>query len=350
MYPINRQRVWIPLSMLCMAVLLNACTGQGIATVKQDTDEQLVWPLAPNKPRIEYLGSLTHPDDLGITKGFMDKLKDLALGEKDNGMVLPMAVVENSVKQLYVADPGVKAVHRFDRKNGRYDAIKRRGGGDFESPVSLAADSDGKVYITDSELGQVFVVAADEKEAVALQLEEDFIRPTGIAIDKSNGWIYIVDTGLHAISIFNPNLSLLKKFGHRGSGDGEFNFPTHIWLTRNRELLVTDSLNFRIQLLDRHGNYLNQFGIPGNAAGTLSRPKGVAQDSYDHTYVVDSLFHNVQLFDASGSVLMHFGQQGSQAGEFWLPVGIYISENDTIYICDSYNKRVQLFQYIGDEP
>jgi DNA-binding beta-propeller fold protein YncE len=348
MYSLIHHNGWLIVLTIHITILLCACTTQGPVSDQHDTNRDLIWPPAPNKPRIKHIGNLTHPKDLGINKGFLGMLSELALGEEKIGMVHPMAVVENEMDQLYVADPGAKAIHRFDRKGGRYNSIKRIGGKDFESPVSLATDNQGNVYIADSELAQIFIVRSDDNEAVPLALDEDFIRPTGVAIDRDTGWIYVVDTGVHKISVFNQDMMLLKKFGHRGSKDGELNFPTYIWQNRDKHLLVTDSLNFRIQLFDRHGNYLGKFGTPGNAMGNLSRPKGVAEDSHGHIYVVDSLFHNVQLFNASGLLLMHFGKQGSKLGDFWLPAGIFISDDNTIYVCDSYNQRVQIFQYIGE--
>lgn len=345
----NQRHRWI-LFLFCTATaLLTACSGQGPTTVKQDRSGVLSWPPTPAKPRIQHIGDLSHPKDIGITKSWLDMLSEMALGKEDNAMVLPIAVVENRLKQLFVADPGVNAIHRFDRNKGRYKSIKRKGGKGFDSPVGLASDRVGNIYISDSELAKVFIIGIDDSEALPLDLEEDFVRPTGIAIDNETGWIYVVDTGVHKISVFDSDKSLLRKFGHRGSGEGEFNFPTYIWQNREGHLLVTDSLNFRIQRFDRHGRYIGQFGKPGNGAGDLSRPKGVAEDRHGHVYVVDSLFHNVQLFDATGSLLMNFGNQGSKPGEFWLPVGIFIGEDDTIYLCDSYNQRVQIFQYIGLE-
>ncbi|MCU7905647.1 MAG: hypothetical protein KZQ76_07245 [Candidatus Thiodiazotropha sp. (ex Epidulcina cf. delphinae)] len=345
----RQHQAWFLLLLFSAGLLLGACTGRGPATVKHDASMELVWPLAPAEPRIKYIGDLSHPEDLGITKGLLGMLSAVAMGREDHSMVLPMAVVENGLQQIFVADPGVKAIHRFDRKKGRYKSIKREGGEDFVSPVGLAVDKEGKVYITDSKLAKVFVIGVGEDEASPLALEEDFIRPTGIAVDGKTGWMYVVDTGLHTISVFRSDNTLLRKFGRRGAGEGEFNFPTYIWQNRKGQLLVTDSLNFRIQRFDRHGRFIGQFGHPGNAMGDLSRPKGVAEDRYGHVYVVDSLFHNVQLFDESGSLLMNFGVQGGGAGEFWLPVGIFIGADDTIYLCDSYNQRVQLFQYIGVE-
>ncbi|MET0071141.1 MAG: hypothetical protein ABW096_13980 [Candidatus Thiodiazotropha sp.] len=344
--PQNTLLLFLTLSVVSM---LDACSQQSSSNLKNDPGALITWPPAPAVPRIKHIGVLAQPSDLGITKGFLDRIYELAIGKEDNGMVLPMAIVENDQKQLFVADPGIKAIHRFDRREGQYKSIKRAGGKDFDTPVGLATDKAGNIYIADSELAKIFIINVNDNEALPVALDGNFVRPTGIAVDNDTGWIYVVDTGLHKISVFNANRTLLKNIGRRGTGEGEFNFPTYIWKNRHGELLVTDSLNFRIQRFDRHGNFIDEFGKPGNAIGDFSRPKGVAEDRYGHIYVVDSLFHNVQLFDESGSQLMDFGNQGSKAGEFWLPVGIYIADDDTIYLCDSYNQRVQIFKYIGVE-
>jgi DNA-binding beta-propeller fold protein YncE len=257
--------------------------------------------------------------------------------------------VENGRDQLFVSDSGKKGIHRFDIKRGKYRFIKVKGSKGFISPVGLAADKDGNVYVSDSELGKVFIIPVDKDYAEPLDLSEDFVRPTGIAIDNENGWIYIVDTGIHGIYTFQSDKTLIKKFGHRGTQDGEFNFPTYIWRNKEGNLLVTDSLNFRIQKFDRFGNYLQQFGSVGNGTGDQARPKGVAEDQLGHIYVTDSLFHTVQIFDKSGRFLLNFGDQGDSPGQFWLPSGIHITREGTIYVADSYNKRVQIFRYIGSK-
>ncbi len=328
-------------------VMLGSCAGGGRIEREADVKGDIVWPPGESAPRIEYIGSISRPDDIEISQGFIGMLKAVAIGKEDNSMVLPMAIARNNLNQLFVADPGKKGIHRFDKKRGKYKFLKRKDDKDFKSPISMDSDNNGNIYITDSELAKVFIVKRDDDFAIPLSLAEDFVRPTGIAVDRSKGWIYVVDTGAHAIYVFNSDTSLVKKFGHRGIGEGEFNYPTYLWQKEDGTLLVTDSLNFRIQVFDRYGGYVKQFGSPGNGTGDLARPKGVAVDRHGHIYITDSLFHNVQVFDESGKFLLTFGEQGKGPGQFWLPVGITITGDDTIYVADSYNKRIQIFQYVG---
>lgn len=330
-----------------VVAMLAACAGG--ATNSGVSNEEVLWPAESSVPRIVFERSLSKPEDLDISQGLIGFLKSIAFGEKDTSMVLPMAVVPNERGQLFVADAGRKGIHRFDTKRGNYRLIKRSDDRGFLTPVGMDTDQAGNVFVTDSELAKVFVIAVDENHARPLPLAEDFVRPTGIAIDKKTGWMYIVDTGLHAVYVFSSDNKLIRKFGQRGALEGEFNFPTYIWQNGKGNLLVTDSLNFRIQVFDRFGGFLRKFGSVGDGSGSQARSKGVAEDSEGHIYVTDSLFHTVQIFDESGRFLLNFGEQGNGPGKFWLPTDIHITQDGTIYVADSYNKRVQVFRYLGTE-
>jgi len=338
------KKAYLLLLLCAIAVMAVSC-----AKDKQIQSEMdLVWPPAPAEPRIKYKGFLARPEDLGIRKGFFERLGEIVAGKKQTEIVQPMAVVTNGRGDLFVADPGIKGVHKYNREKGTYQIIKGKDNNDLASPVGLASDGEGNVYITDSELRQVFKVEQGSIQAIPLALKHTFVRPTGIAIDNEDGNILVVDTGLHSIFVFAQDGTYLKKIGKLGIENGEFNYPTYIWRTRSGELLVSDSLNFRIQKFNKDEQFIGQFGKLGDATGDLSRPKGVAEDRHGHIYVVDSLFHSVQVFNESGSLLLNFGTHGAAPGEFWLPTGIYIDNDETIYVADSYNRRVQIFSYVGN--
>ena len=103
-------------------------------------------------------------------------------------------------------------------------------------------------------------------------------------------------------------------------------------------------MNFRVQILDRDGNFIGSFGKHGDATGNFARPKGIAVDSRGNIFIVDALFNSVQVFTREGELLYYFGSHGSDNGEFILPAGISIDDNDYIYISDTYNNRIQVFE------
>jgi DNA-binding beta-propeller fold protein YncE len=328
----------------CAAMLVSCAPA--VPVPKTAEQAPLVWPSEPDPPRIAYVRTFTQPADLGIARGFFQRIADVLFGGSESRLVRPMAVVASD-GVIYVADPGAKGVHRFDQAKGDYDLLRAADGAVLTSPVAMALGTAGEVYVTDSALAAVFVIARGAKAAVRLPLSAVLTQPTGIAVDRKTGRLYVVDTAAHRVNVFTRDGALVESFGQRGAGDGEFNFPTLIWRTPAGKIYVTDSLNFRIQIFDERGRYLAKFGKLGDGAGDQMRQKGVATDRQGHVYVVDALFNAMQVFDDSGRLLISVGSLGHERGDFWLPVGIFIAEDDTIYVADSYNQRVQVFRYIG---
>jgi DNA-binding beta-propeller fold protein YncE len=330
-------------------LLLSLTLPSGCATPPEQKVEPpaLLWPAHPEPPRIAHVRAFSRPDDLGISKGFLQRMRDLVFGAEESHMVRPIAVVESG-GVLYVADPGAKGVHRFDTAKGDYALIQGAKETPLPSPVGLARGADGEIYLSDSRLAQVWVIRPGASFATPLELEGELQQPTGLAFDPASRQLYVVDTKANKIQVYNPQGRLLRSLGARGTGPGEFNYPTLLWLSPQGRLYVTDSLNFRVQILDRDGRFISKFGHVGDGTGDAARQKGVATDSHGHVYVVDSLFHAVQVFDQGGRYLLTVGAQGQGRGEFWLPVGIYIDAYDNIYIADTFNRRVQVLRYLGD--
>jgi DNA-binding beta-propeller fold protein YncE len=106
-------------------------------------------------------------------------------------------------------------------------------------------------------------------------------------------------------------------------------------------------MNFRVQVLDRSGQFQYKIGSIGDDPGAMFRPKGVGIDSEGHVYVVEGSLGMVEVFDSEGRLLYYFGQEGSGLGDFRLPSGLFIDRDDRVFVVDSYNHRVEMFQYRG---
>lgn len=327
---------------------LFACTAR--TPLPQHEELSLFWPPPPDVARIAFVRSISGPEDLGIRKGFFQWLGEVFTGSTRSQLVKPMAVTLSTDNVLYVADPGVEGVHRFDLNAGKYQVIRRDDDKPLPSVVGLVSGADGRVYVSDSQLDKIYRIDPGAQFAVPLTLGAILKHPTGLAWSATSDRLFVVDTWSHDIKVFNDDGSLHQVLGQRGKEPGQFNYPTYIWRQEDGRLLITDSLNFRIQILDGQGKFIKSFGQPGSTSGNLSRPKGIAMDRQDHVYVVDSLFHSLQIFDQDGQLLLPIGQQGNGPGEFWLPVGIFISDENEIYIADSYNHRVLVFRYLGGAP
>lgn len=328
--------------------LLLACAVAACGSARPITVDRapLTWPeQIEERPRVEFVRSITRPEDFGIEKGFLQRLGEFVFGKTDARLVRPMAVVAVN-DTVFVADPGAKGIHRFDLRGGRYDLVTGEGESALPSPVGLAVGGEGEVYVVDSVLSTVFVIRPRAKAAVPLSLP-GLRQPTGIAYDAASGRLFIVETTAHQVSVFGRDGARQATIGERGERDGEFNYPTYLWLDAKGRLFVTDSLNYRVQVFGSDGRFLRKFGRPGDGSGDFLRQKGVATDSFGHVYVIDALVSALLIYDDQGRLLLSIGNLGQARGEFWLPAGLFIGGDDRIYVADTYNGRIQIFRYIG---
>lgn len=309
--------------------------------------KQWIWPLPPDKPRVQHIRTFITPQDLGITKGFFAKVWEFIAGEDTvDRIISPHGITADGNDRVYVADWGGGCIHFFDFKKKKYAKYGTTKLGPLASPIGVALDGEGLLYLTDSVLRRVFVFSGS-KNTLVIGDENSFQRPTGIAVNAAEKRLYIVDTLGHRVDVFSLNGKKQFSFGRRGTGPGEFNYPTHIALDRSGTLYVMDTLNFRVQVLDKEGKFLSQFGGTGTGIADLIKPKGIAVDSEGHIWVSDELRNSIQVFDRKGRLLLIFGKTGIGKGEFNMPAGIFIDGKDRLHVADSYNYRVQMFQYIA---
>jgi DNA-binding beta-propeller fold protein YncE len=286
---------------------------------------------------------------MNIHPGLWRRFFDYLSGHTEIPMVTPYGVETDADGRLYVVDTFLKAVHVFDPQANKHYLFSTKDNA-FLSPIDIAVDRDGGyLYVSDSKLGVVKIFKDAGRKFVGEIGHGVLVRPTGIAIHAQKGELLVVDTlaaNIVRYGLRDHNFKGL--FGGTGSARGRLHYPTNIFVAADSTILVTDSLNFRVQLFSGEGRFLKELGSVGDNPGYFSRPKGVAADSEGHIYVVDNLFDNVQIFDRAGRLLLAFGERGSDDGQFWLPSGIFIDPQDRIYVSDAYNKRIQIFQYIKD--
>jgi len=311
---------------------------------------EIVWPQPPDKPRIRFINVVSRPEDLQIKSTGFRRFSDYFTGKTDMAMVAPYGVATDSAGRLYVVDTALKTVHVFDVSAVEYYTFSTKDSS-FASPIDITID-DKKGYIYVSDSGEKTVkIFKDRGRAFVGEIGKGvFDRPTGVAVNEKTSELLVVDTLNSSILRYDLNDRSFKGIlGGDISKNNRFHFPTNIYVAKDGMILVSDSLNFRVQMFSPEGKFLRMFGREGDQAGYFSRPRGVASDSDGNIYVVDALFDNIQIFDNQGRLLMAFGSHGRGYGEFWLPTGIFIDRNDMIYVSDSYNKRIQIFKYLkGD--
>lgn len=346
------------IAFLCLTLLLAGCAQPKMVMNLADTGQGYmpkVWPAPPEKARYRYVGELTGEENFRTNHGAtMDStanaLKWLIgmIGENPNPVVLqrPQSGVVDAEGRVYVTDVNRQAVFVFDKVAGELNVWEAaRLNTAFRTPIGIALGARDEILVTDAMLHTV--LRMDKKGNPLGEFGRDLLqRPTGVARDAKRGRVYVADTYGHDIKVFDDNGNFLETIGRRGTGDGEFNFPTHMTFAADK-LYVTDTLNSRIQIFDANGKMIQKFGQLGMNVGDLVRPKGIAVDNAGHIYVIESLYDTLLVFNDQGQTLMGLGGTGKNAGEFFLPAGVWTDSRDQVYIADMFNGRITVLQFLG---
>jgi DNA-binding beta-propeller fold protein YncE len=306
---------------------------------------ELVWPLPPDEPKIKFVDIIRTNLDLAKKGGITESIFGQEVVE---GLQKPYGVAVDKDGKIYITD--LSRVLILDLKKKDYDYIGAEPGiGQLRVSIGIAAASDGRIFVTDVAAARVYVYA-NGKYVAALGHKDEFMSPSGVALNEKTGLIYVSDTRLHVVKVFSlRDYSFIRTIGKNGGHLGEFNYPTNIAVDAEGKLYVVDTGNFRVQIFDKDDQVIKVFGKPGDSPGSFARPKGIAIDSEGHIYVVDTAFQNFQIFDQDGKILLAVGSGGIDPGEFLLPAGITIDDQDRIYVVNQVPGSLQIFQYLGEK-
>jgi len=335
---------------------------------KEFDTSRLVWPQPPDIARIKYMTQLfgedKPPEVLNASqkrkKGWMDRLAGVQTDVKASPSSVnhvfgkPYGVAVDSKGRIYVADTYVGAVFIYDQENHSFQFIRNGYEGRFRTMIGVAVDDNGRVFVSDADMKQVSVFSPEHKlEAI---FGNDYMgRPSGMALDVENRFLYVVDAEKETVFVIDADtLKKIRTIGGPPKKDvdedpGVFSKPTNAAVDKEGNVYVADTINNRIQIFDADGQFVSMFGRQGDGPGFFERPKGVAIDADGHIWVVDAGQHRVQIFNRDGHLLGHFGGPGYLPGQFGLPTGIAIdSRTNRVIVAEQVQGRVQIFRYFTE--
>lgn len=327
----------------CLFLLLLILAG--CATTPPPTPN-IVWPLPPEEPKIKYMAAYRDINDFPKTVG--ERIKEALFGTV-TGLSLkkPTAVTTDIHGRIYVADSSEPGIFVFNLEERKIELWGQEGQLKPITPLGLAIDAQGNVYVSDGRLKKILVYDKYGKLIFNIGDEHTFVNPSGIAVDKTRNRLLVADSKAHKVKVFDLKGKLIFELEGSDIKGGKFYAPSNIAVDKEGNFYVVEALNFRVQIFDAQGKYIRNFGQLGANLGHFARPRGIAVDSEGHIYVVDAAFNNFQIFDPEGQLLLFVGTGGYNPGEFLLPYGIWIDKEDKIYVTDQIgNPRVQVFQYL----
>lgn len=252
----------------------------------------------------------------------------------------------------------------------------------LDTPVSVAVDSSGNLFIADSHNQRIRKVsqgiittvagsgvsgyAGDGGAATSAQLA----RPSGVALD-ANGNLYIADTNNQRIRRVSGGVITTvagngEEFfaGDNGPAVGAaLDQPTSIALDSAGKLYIADKNNQRVRVVDTSGVITTLAGNGSGAfsgafagdggtatAASLAKPVSVATDAAGNLYVADTNNQRIRQISPSGviSTVAGTGEQG-YAGEngpalaavLNSPRGVASGSTSLLSIADTSNQRLR---------
>lgn len=146
-----------------------------------------------------------------------------------------------------------------------------------------------------------------------------------------------------------PNiLRPVYQFGSFGRLAGQFNDVAGVVYLSSDRLAMADTLNHRVQIVERNGRPIGSIGSLGDGPGQFNAPKSVTADTDGLLYVSDTGNHRIQVLRPDGTHVRSWGRFGSGPGEFNEPMAMAVdSASKQVAVVDTNNKRVQLFRLDG---
>jgi tripartite motif-containing protein 71 len=177
--------------------------------------------------------------------------------------------------------------------------------------------------------------------------EPAFHAPYTVAASPSSGDLYVADSAANRIEEFTPGGARVRRWGERGSGQGQFIAPRAVAVAPGGEVYVADTSNNRVQEFAADGTFIRQWGRLGSAAGRFDSPEGIAVAANGDVYVADGGNDRVEQFASDGTFVAAWGMSGTGDGELDSPGAIAVAPSGDLYVTDRGNDRVQEFAADG---
>ena len=202
--------------------------------------------------------------------------------------------------------------------------VRSWGRGQVADVHYMSIDEEDLILLADRDAHQVLAFDTDGNLQLALGERHDprwqapFNHPTAASM-AADGEIYVSDGyGNSVVHRFARDGALLRTWGNRGGGPGEFTTPHCVWVDRTDRVYVADRENNRLQVFDREGAWVAEWG-------DFYHPMKIYVDDRGLVFVTDQI-PRISVLDPSGGLAGRcrgavngaHGLWGDRAGNLYL--------------------------------
>ena len=228
--------------------------------------------------------------------------------------------------------------------------------GDFDNPFDVACSRDGLLYATDSDNHRLQVLRADDgafvrKFGTRGSGQGQFSSPCGVCLDDDKGLVYVADRHNHRVQVHRQDtLAFVRTILVAVGQGGQASRPQGVSCGANDLLYVANFYSHVVEVFEReNGTHVNTIGLSGthgSGNGLFYGPAGVCCTADGLLYVADYFNCRVQVFrQNTHAYVRQFGSHGTGDGQFRYPTGVCLGSDGLVYVTDQYNNRVQVFRH-----
>jgi streptogramin lyase len=213
------------------------------------------------------------------------------------------------------------------------DWAKLPAGTQFGVMSAVATDAKGSVYVFQREPSKIMVFDADGNYLKSWG-DDEFPAAHGFRI-LNDGVIWLTDRKLQQALKYSLDGKLLQSLGKKGvagddTSEDAFNGVSDVAVASNGNLFVSDGEggNSRVVQFSKDGKLMKFWGTKGSGPGQFDTPHSIAIDSKDRVYVADRGNKRIQVFDQDGKLL-------TQMTQFGAPGALFITKDDMLYCATS---------------
>jgi tripartite motif-containing protein 71 len=262
-----------------------------------------------------------------------------------------------------------------------WDKAKTVSTGRFQDPEGMALDVEGNLYVADEDWA-TFTMLDPEGKIVAQAktlpgLEGPLTAGDSMIVLAPRHLVIIGDHYLVEIKIEGSEIKLVRTYGRRGNGEGEFEDPEGISLDRaTGEIYATDEDHRQVLIFSKDGAYARTMKVEHDPEGVcvfedrvyvtmskagwvgcygkdgklkfkfgaehLKEPDYAAVSPDRQLYVTDQRGNRVQVFDLDGKFLRSIGSPGTGPGQFDQPEDLAFDKDGNLWVADGDNHRIQV--------
>lgn len=272
----------------------------------------------------------------------------------------PLRMTRADTGDIYITDAEVGSV--FIYNPGLELQLELKG---LERPLGVAVDSKGNILVGNDGSDNIEVYRAADGNLLDVFGADRIRMPTSITI-APDGEIYVTDSMSNTVWVFDADYQFVRSIGATGAGEEGLDFPVDCEVAGIdygnglvQQVFIADQGHDRVQVYDLAGNWVKTITFAGTEGQNCNRWTGVCEvpgvpaftrlqaldfDSVGRLHVLDNAAASAVMLDAAdGTFLGTYGGYGEGPGFLRVPMDLLVTEPNTAIVTAGDGERIEVF-------